>query len=374
MINEFANAGEKIRMKQPLLNVGMIGLGEVAQVIHIPVLKSLPQHYRIAAFCDISPKLVEDMGRKHGVTRLYTDASEMVKQDDLDVVFVLNSDEYHAECAISAANHNKHVFIEKPMCLTVSEADAIIEARDRNRVQIMVGYMRRYAASFVEAVKEIGDFEQIKYARIRDIVGPNRFFVDPTSHVVAYDDIPAALREDKQRRAERLVREATGFGPESPYFMFYRFLCGLSSHDLSAMREAIGMPKRVLGAKLAMGEHIFDIFFNAVFDYGAFGVTFETGFDGQGRFDAHVEVYSRQKSVKVQYNTPYIRHLPVELEIQETRGEKFIRSVVRPTYTDPYTLEMKHLYDVITRGHAPKTTPEDYKKDLAIFKMIMDAL
>jgi predicted dehydrogenase len=358
-------------MEQKILNVGIIGLGEVAQVIHLPVLEAMPQQFRIAALCDISSKLVAHMGEKYRVGCLYTDAHELVKQADLDVVFVLNSDEYHAECAIAAADNQKHVFIEKPMCLTESEADAIIAAQNRNNVKVMVGYMRRYASAFVEAVNQIGGLEQIQYARVRDIIGPNSFFVKPTSHVVSFDDIPEQLITDKRNRAIRLVAEATGLAADSPYNGLYRLLCGLSSHDLSAMRDAIGMPKGVVGAKMTNNG---STFLSVIFDYEIFSVTFETGIDEQGRFDAHVEVYASRKSVKVQYDTPYIRHLPVTLHINETVGEVYTQSILRPTYTDPYTLELQSFYDVITKDLTPKTTPEDYKQDLTIFNMIIDAV
>ncbi len=155
------------------------------------------------------------------------------------------------------------MLIEKPMCLTEAEADAVIEAQQRNNVKMMVGYMRRFAASFEEAVKQIGGFDHIAYARVRDIIGPNSYFVRPTSHVVSFNDIPEALKEDKRQRAERMVKEATGLEADSPYFSFYRFLCGLSSHDLSAMREAIGMPKGVVGAKLSSNQG--SLFFHGYF-------------------------------------------------------------------------------------------------------------
>lgn len=358
-------------MENNILNVGIIGLGEVAQVIHLPVLESMPGKFRIAALCDVSPKLLAYMGEKYRVDKLYAEASELVKQADLDVVFVLNSDEYHAECAIAAADHKKHVLIEKPMCLTEAEADAIIEAQRRNNVKIMVGYMRRYASSFALAVKEIGGLDNILFARVRDIIGPNPFFIKPTSHVVSFDDIPEPLKAERTKRAMKLIAEATGLDAGSPLFFFYRLLTGLSSHDLSAMREAIGMPKGVVGAKMNDDGYPF---LSAIFDYERFSVVFETGVDGQGRFDAHIEVYASHKSVKVQYDTPYIRHLPSKMQINETVGETYTESVIRPTYTDPYTLELSYLYDAITQDFMPKTTPEDFKQDLALFKMIIDAL
>jgi predicted dehydrogenase len=358
-------------MGQKILNVGIIGLGEVAQIIHLPVLETLPHRFRIAALCDISPKLLAYVGEKYRVAALYSDASELVKQADLDVIFVLNSDEYHADCAIAAIAQGKHVLIEKPMCLTLAEADAIIAAGQQANVKVMVGYMRRYAASFVEAVKEIGGIDKIQYARVRDIIGPNRLFTKPTSHVLSFNDYSEDAKQDKRERADRLTREATGLDASSPYFDCYRFLCGLSSHDLSAMREALGMPNGVVGAKLTDNGCLF---LSVIFDYGPFSVTFETGVDAQGRFDAHVEVYGSHKSVKVQYDTPYIRHLPTKLYINETVGETYKESVIRPTFTDPYTLELNYLYDVIIEDLTPKTTPEDSKNDLIIFGMIIEAL
>ncbi len=50
---------------------------------------------------------------------------------NVDAVFVLNSDEYHAETAIAALEAGKHVFVEKPMCLTLADARAMQAARDR---------------------------------------------------------------------------------------------------------------------------------------------------------------------------------------------------------------------------------------------------
>src|SRR5690606_35869734 len=136
----------------------------------------------------------------------------------------------------------------------------------------------------------------------------------------------------------------------------YRLLCGLSSHDLSAMRELIGMPNRVKSAARWNNGR----FITAVFEYDDFCAQFETGVDEQRRFDAHIEVYSTKKCLKVQYDSPYIRHLPTTLSIKETVGEAYQETVIRPTYKDPYTHELEYFYEVVTAGLQPKTTPEDF--------------
>jgi len=351
------------------VQVGLIGLGEVAQIIHLPILKSLSDRYEIAALCDISPSLLQWVGQHYGVNNLYQDAAELVQQPNLDAVFVLNSDEYHAECAIAAARNKKHVLIEKPMTLTPSDADALIQARDEAGVQIMVGYMRRYAPAFTKALEEIKTIEKIDYVRVRDIIGQNALIIEQSSNVQRFRDIPQAAMEDRSTRAKRMVDEVLGDAPQIVKNS-YRLLCGLNSHDLSAMRELIGMPKRVLSA-----SHWNDGYYiTATFEYEGFNVTFETGVDDQRRFDAHIEVFGKRKQLKIQYDTPYIRHLPTTLQVKETIGEAFEETVHRPTFKDPYTVELEEFHKVVTEGRTVKTTPEDFKEDLKLFKMICDAL
>lgn len=352
------------------LKVGLIGLGEVAQTVHLPVLQSLPQKYEIAALCDISEQLLELMGKQYRVTNLYTDAIHLTEQEDLDVVFVLNSDEYHTDCVISAAKNGKDVLVEKPMCLTLSDADAIIEARDKYGVQVMVGYMRRFAPAFLEAIKQVKELPKINYAKIRGIIGQNSLFINQAHKVYRFNDIPKDAMEDKANRAKCMVQEAIGADAPSDLTQVYRLLCGLSSHDLSATREIIGIPKQVVSANRWNGGR----FINAIFEYDDFYATFETGVDDIVRFDAHIEIFGQNKQLKVQYDNPYIRHLPTNLLVSESKDGDFKQSVYRPTFKDPYTHELEYFYDVVTKGCVPKTTPEDFKEDLKLFSKIIQAM
>ncbi len=351
--------------------VGVIGLGEVAQIIHLPILESLRDRYRLAAICDVSPTLVAAMGDRYEVSQdaRYTDYRDLVARNDLDAVFVLTADEYHADCTVAAAQLGKHVLVEKPMCLTNSEAVAIVRARDEAGVRVMVAYMRRYAPAFLRVVDEIRRFEKINYVLVRDIIGRNRLIIDQSSVVIRPDDHPAEIVADRAERARSLVREAIGEAPPS-LVRAYRLLLGLNSHDLSAMRELIGFPRRVLAATQWNGGN----FLHAIFDYGDFQAVLETGVDDQIRFDAFIEVLGPTKSLRIQYDSPYIRHLPTTLTVVETDGDAFVESVTRPTFKDPYTHELEYFHEVVTGGTEPKTTPEDFMEDLRLFGMIIDAL
>ena len=347
----------------------MIGLGEVAQVIHLPIIESLPDRFELAGFCDISPGLLKRVGDLYRVDRRYADPMELVAAEGIDCVLVLNSDEYHADCTVAALNAGLHVLVEKPMCLSPREAERIIEARDRSKKTVMVAYMRRFAPAFTEAVKRLPDLGPIRYARVHDIIGENRLIIDQTAAVDRPDDIPTEAMEARWARGSALVREALGDVPEE-LGGAYRLLCGLGSHDLSAMRELIGRPRQVAAARMwRNGGYIV-----ALLDYGEFVVTYETGVDDQLRFDAHLEVYGATGSMRVQYDTPYVRHFPTTLVLEQTVGETYERTVLRPHLKDPYTHELEYFHDVVTRGRMPKTTPEDYVEDMELFLEIIRVL
>jgi predicted dehydrogenase len=353
---------------QPL-RVGVIGLGEVAQIVHLPVLLSRPELYDVRAVCDISPTLLHVVGDQYRVTRRYDTASELIGADDLDCVFVLNSDEYHAECVTAALQRGLHVLVEKPMCLSRREAEDIMTARDRAGSTVMVGYMRRFAPAFLEATERIASLGDITYARVHDIIGRNQLIVEQTAMVHRPNDIPQAVLEDRWAKGRQTVQDAVGDVPDE-LASAYRLLCGLGSHDISAMRELLGRPRSVAAARQWRGGG----FIVALFEYDDYFATFETGVDEQLRFDAHIEVFGEHASMRVQYDTPYIRHFPTVLVTEETAGNALRRMVSRPHLKDPYTHELEYFHKAVTEGLEAKTSPEDFVEDLDLFAEIITRL
>src|SRR5579863_6177294 len=121
------------------VKVGLVGLGEIAQVVHLPILQAHAERFEVTAICDISQELLTVLGERYNVppAHRYTDYHDIAAQSDLDAILVLNSDEYHTDSTLAALQHRKHVLVEKPMCLTRDEAKAIIKARDEAGVQVM---------------------------------------------------------------------------------------------------------------------------------------------------------------------------------------------------------------------------------------------
>ncbi|KIX08390.1 uncharacterized protein Z518_03046 [Rhinocladiella mackenziei CBS 650.93] len=357
-----------------IVKVGIIGCGQITQVAHIPTLGFLSDFFAVTYLCDVSPASLAYNAQKiiNHVPQTTQMPAELCASPNVDLVFIASSDEYHAVHVIEGLKHDKHVFIEKPMALCERDADAIIAAEERSKGKVMVGYMRRYAAALLDTLREIGGMDKILYARVRDIIGPNSHFVSQSgTFPKVFTDINPEATEDRRAKESDILNQALSVecgvpvSPESA--RMWRLLGGLGSHDLSTMREALGMPQGVIGASLGSP------FWSAMLQYPTFSVTYESGIDHVPRFDAHIEVYSMTKSVRVVYDTPYVKGLPVTMLVRENIDGVYKETTVRRTYEDPYTLEMKELYEMVVHGKEVKTTAKDAKEDLKVFQMIMKA-
>ena len=346
------------------LRVGFVGCGEVTQIMHWPSLYQLSDHFEVTALCDVSPLILEKLGKLWNVQTLTTDHRELINRSDVDVVLIGNPNAFHAEVTLAAIAAGKHVLVEKPMCVTRREADQIIAAQKNSNVVVQVGYMRRYAPAFLEGCEAVKAMKEIKFARVRDFLGFNSLIVNPTSRVIRDEQLPESVKNETELRDEALVDEALGGKPSPVLRRAYAVLLGLSSHDLSAMRELLGVPNKVLFAT-QRGD---GLYIAAAFDYGPFVCQFETGIDGIARFDAHLEVYGNKKVVRIQYDTPYVRNSPIRLFVTEDNGRGGVTTLdSNPAWGDPFVAEWKAFYENITEKKAPKTGPSDFLHDLELF-------
>ena len=229
------------------IRVGIIGCGEVTQIMHLPSLFQLNPLFEVTAICDVSQQVLAGVGDQWGIPQRYTDYRQMVVSDDVDAVLVASPHAHHTQNVLAALAAGKHVLVEKPLCFTLEESHEIIAAQQRAGVIVQVGYMRRYLPAFEQACQIVQAMPAIKLARVHDVIGRNALIIEGTSRVIRGNDIaPQIIEEGKKLQKD--VLEQT-LGPvsaelESTYLM----LLGLVSHDISAMREILGMPSSVLYA------------------------------------------------------------------------------------------------------------------------------
>lgn len=349
--------------------VGIVGCGEATQILHLPSLYQLADQFTVTALCDVSRRVLDGVGDHWRVAKRFLDYRELVEQDDVDVVLVANPNAYHAQVTLAAVEAGKHVLVEKPMCITLRENDAIIAARQKTGMVVQVGHMRRYAPAFVRACEMVRGLDNITLARVHDVIGRNALIINPTSRVIRGNDIPAEVSAAATALQDQLVVEAIGDVP-ADVKTAYLILLGLSTHDISAMRELLGMPQRVLYAAQRQGG----TYMSAAFDYGSYVCQFETGIDLIPRFDACLEVYSSKQVIRVDYDTPYVRNLPIRLVITCAGESGVTQQVEHPGWGDAFVVEWEAFYDNIVHQRLPKTSPEDFRHDLELFKQMVDRM
>lgn len=121
---------EKRRVK-----VGVVGCGVVATAYYLPYLM---RHADLVAVCDLYKERTAACKRLFGAKEQYQDYGEMLKQADIEAVFILTGPGTHARFTIQAAQAGKHVLLQKPMCTTLQDANAIVSAVRRAGVKALI--------------------------------------------------------------------------------------------------------------------------------------------------------------------------------------------------------------------------------------------
>lgn len=131
------------------LKVGVVGCG----VISGPHLAALDRvkNAAVVAVSDPVQEACKKVAKKYKVATTYADYKEMLAKEGLDVVHVCTPAQSHAQISIDAMNHGCHVFVEKPMAITVAEAKRMIAAAKKNHVKLCVDHNHLYDAVMIKA-------------------------------------------------------------------------------------------------------------------------------------------------------------------------------------------------------------------------------
>jgi predicted dehydrogenase len=124
--------------------IGIVGLGSVAQTIHLPLLSKFSD-VEIVAVCDLDRTKAQIVADKFKVQRYYNNFEKMLAiEQDLDGVAVCTPTVLHKEMAIAALEEKNNVLVEKPLARTASEAEEIALAAKKSHHTLMVGMNNRF--------------------------------------------------------------------------------------------------------------------------------------------------------------------------------------------------------------------------------------
>lgn len=152
-------------MKYALIGCGRISTNHVKAVIN--------NHLEMVAVCDIDPEHMEAVLAKHSLEkdktiRRYTDYKKMIEENEIELIGIATESGSHAEIALYCIEQGIHVIIEKPMAMSIKDADSIITLADKKGVKVSACHQNRFNVAVQEMRKalEAGRFGRLSHGSI----------------------------------------------------------------------------------------------------------------------------------------------------------------------------------------------------------------
>ncbi len=137
------------------VKVGIIGSGFEAD-IHAASFQIMPEEAEVVAVASPTAGNAARLARQYNIPRVFTDYREMLKEDDIEMVTITAPNALHAQMTIDSARAGKHVVCEKPLCMTLEEADLMIDTCQKEGVLLMYAEELFFTPKYVKA-KEMAD-------------------------------------------------------------------------------------------------------------------------------------------------------------------------------------------------------------------------
>lgn len=349
------------------IGVGIIGCGEIAQLMHLPILKELPGLH-IAALCDLSRKVVDRLGDEYGVARRYTDHRQLFADAGVDAVVICTYE--HASIVDEAIAAGKHFIVEKPLGFTPQEARPLVGKLQASGLVGMVGYMKLHDTGYRAGLEQIARIGRPKTIHLHNLAGRFDRYQQLYTQVRG-DDVDQALLARSREVVNAAIEAA--LGPDhAGYRDLYLTLLMLGSHNLSVLRGAFGVATRVDYAAPIGPSHLLSVI--RVGD--DVPVKVEIAFGAQYEWwDEWLAVHGERDEVRIDFKNPYVRNTAATVRVKEAGGEGVTSERVIDTVPDTsFRQQWLHFLDCVNNGAAPRSTLQGGLDDLELAVAIIKAM
>jgi predicted dehydrogenase len=322
-------------MSEEVVRIGLLGCGTISQFAHLPALMRA-RGVKFAALCDAAPDLLQTMGARAGVSKLYTDYAEFLDTSGVDAVLIAVPDEFHLPLVRQALESGKHVLVEKPLAATSHECALVSEAVRRSGKKLQVGCMKRHDPGIAFAHQFIRD-------HVGEIFSASGWYRDS---MFRYDMQEAILPHVVTSR--RAIRP--GIDPKSGDKRHYSLVTH-GAHLFDTLRFLAG---GISGITASLVEKCSQYSWHGIlhFSHGALG-HFELSVKTSGEYSEGYVVHGEHGSVEVRTFLPFYHrtsevrafdghtqqwHTPLGSNSNPYKNqiEAFARAIVedRPTHPD----------------------------------------
>lgn len=130
-------------MTEGKVRVGVLGLGAIAQVVHLPVLSEIAD-VELVAVCDADKAKAKAIAGRFGIPNVFDSDEAVFKSDLVDAIVICTPSHLHEPQAIAALESGKHVLVEKPLALSAEASARVVAAADKANRVLMVAMNNRF--------------------------------------------------------------------------------------------------------------------------------------------------------------------------------------------------------------------------------------
>jgi predicted dehydrogenase len=347
------------------VRVGVVGAGLIAQVMHLNYLRELSDRFEVVALCDIAPGNAAASAERYGIPKTFTDWRELLREP-LDALFVLTGGS-HAAMAIEAARAGIHVLVEKPMCFSTVEAQAMVAAAEQAGTTLMVAYNKRYDPAYLRFRDELSALRDPRFLRVTTLESPFQPYV--AHYPLAPNDRPdEAVLGRLRAESAASITEAIGDADERLRHTYQFVLLDTLVHELNAVRGLLGEPDRLDYVDLRDGS------VTVMLRFGDLPVAIHwIDLPGIARYKMEFAVYDPDRRLTLSFPSPFLRSEPTLLEIEDGQaGSASSRATQEITsYESGFKRELVAFHDCVTQGTPALTSGRDGMRDIALCEAII---
>ena len=195
------------------LGVALVGLGYYSTDLLAPALQ-LTQNCYLAGIVTGTPSKSEKWKKQYNIPEKniynYSNFDTIANNPDIDVIYIVLPPSMHAEYSIRAAQAGKHVWCEKPMAMTVEECQNMIDACEKNKVKLSIGYRMQHEPNTQKIIQFRKDKE---YGAIQNVSAAAGYFDPRTDHWKQKKEMGGGAMYDMGVYPLNAARYSTGLEP-----------------------------------------------------------------------------------------------------------------------------------------------------------------
>jgi predicted dehydrogenase len=345
----------------PRIRLGYVGAGALAQSAHLPNLQSLSDECDLVALAELRPRLGRTVADHFRIPTLYPSHRELADDPNVDAAIVSGHFSAQGDIAADLLLAGKDVFVEKPMALTIDQANHILDAERRSGHRLMVGYVKRFDPGNRLAR------ELVRELRETHILGRPTFV---RAHMFA-GDWKSPSRHPVRTTSEPLQPSETHFPEWLPDTLRSAYVGYLHAwtHHINLVRflldssAAVKVVTTDLTAS-ADGEDVLGIVSSRV---DGIHTVIESGVYSKSEFDEHFQVYFESGWVKA--TAPPVLLLDGMTSTVELHdGDKRTTSVHHAGFDWSYREELRHFLHALRTSTEFDSTASDAAVDVRFFE------